>query len=270
MRILLLLIWLILGFVYWFIWDKQQTICCENGDKTEVTDVVDGELSPMAIYPIQFKWAEKQAEATALFTNYKDSLINLLTEGGTLEITGFFLESELEGLPKGTDLGLLRAQEIKDKLFPELKKGQYKLAGKLNELSFEKTSEAFLSSKIDYKKAEPVFSIGNKILYFPFRSSDITVNADVKGYLEGLVKWMNETDGKVEIIGHTDNVGSKQINYNVGLKRAEQVKNYLIKQGIPEGEISVKSEGMMKPIASNENEEGRAKNRRAEINTIQK
>jgi len=269
MRILLLLIWLILGFVYWFIWDRQQAICCDNGDHTEITDAGVGELSPVAIYPIQFKWADKQAEATSLFTDYKDSLINLLNNGGLLEITGFYQESELEGIQNGTDLGLLRAQEIQGKLFPELKKGEYKLLSKLNDQSFEKTTEAFLSSKIDYKKAEPVFSLGNKILYFSFRSSDITVNADVKAYLEGLVKWMNETDGKVEIIGHTDNVGSKQINFNVGLKRAEQVKNYLLKQGIPESEITVRSEGMMKPIATNDTEEGKAKNRRAEINTIQ-
>ncbi|HRQ29696.1 MAG TPA: OmpA family protein, partial [Saprospiraceae bacterium] len=238
-------------------------------DSSKVTDVIDKELSKSAIYPIQFKWAEKQTETTSLFSHYKDSLINLLNNDGLLEITGYYQESELEGMPGGTDLGLLRAQEIKNKLFPELKKGEYKLLSKLNEKSFEKTNDAFLSSKIDYKKAEPVFSIGNKILYFPFRSSDITVDAEGKGYLEGLVKWMNETDGKVEVIGHTDNVGSKQINFNIGLKRAEQIKNYLVTKGISENNISVKSEGMMKPIATNDTEEGRAKNRRAEINTIQ-
>jgi len=270
MRILLLLLWLILGFVYWFIWDRQQKICCDDGVKTEVVIAEDEEASLSPLYPIQFKWAEKQSGTTSLFSDYKDSLISLLNGGGMLEITGLYQANELEGYPEGTDLGLLRAKEIKDKLFPELKEGQYKLVSKLNGQSLEKTTAAFLSSVIDYRKAEPVFSVGNKMLYFPSASSEMTVDGDLKAYLVGLVKWMKETGGRVEIIGHTDNVGSKESNYSWGLKRANNVKAYLLRSDIPESGITVKSEGMMKPIASNDTEEGRAKNRRAEINTIQK
>lgn len=269
MRILLLLLWLILGFVYWFIWDKQQKFCCETGAKTEVTGVPAEQKTPAALYPIQFKWADKQAETTTLFSTYKDSLISLLEGGGLLEITGFYQESELDRYPDGTDLGLLRAKAIKEELFPELKEGQFKLNSKLSERGLVESSEPFLSSVIEYKEPGSA-TLGNRTVYFPFSSTDATMDAELEVYLKSLIEWMKATGGNVEIIGHTDNVGSKAINYNWGMQRAEKVKAYLIRNGAPVAGISLKSEGMMNPIASNDTEEGRAKNRRAEINIIQK
>lgn len=67
------------------------------------------------------------------------------------------------------------------------------------------------------------------------------------------------------ITGHADNVGSDEVNKKVAMKRAMSVKNYLVKKGIDAKRISVASEGESKPIASNDTEEGRAKNRRTEI-----
>jgi len=74
----------------------------------------------------------------------------------------------------------------------------------------------------------------------------------------------------VEIQGHTDDVGSTEINYDLALKRANNVKKYFTKKGIPESQITVKSFGETKPLAPNEingvdNQEGRKLNRRVEI-----
>ncbi|MGR3218782.1 MAG: OmpA family protein [Candidatus Anammoxibacter sp.] len=72
-------------------------------------------------------------------------------------------------------------------------------------------------------------------------------------------------DLSIRIEGHTDNIGSKKYNINLSGKRAQAVKDYLVKMGIDAKRISVKGLGLAKPIATNSTDEGRAINRRAEL-----
>lgn len=73
---------------------------------------------------------------------------------------------------------------------------------------------------------------------------------------------------KIEVSGHTDNVGGKNYNMALSYDRAKTVANYLIMRGIAPDRITARGYGMDKPIASNNNEEGRALNRRVEITPI--
>ena len=87
--------------------------------------------------------------------------------------------------------------------------------------------------------------------------------------LNRLVKILKENKKlKVLIEGHTDIVGSDEYNLKLSEKRAEAVRNYLVKKGIERKRLSVKGYGARKPVADNESEEGRAKNRRVEIRFI--
>lgn len=70
---------------------------------------------------------------------------------------------------------------------------------------------------------------------------------------------------KIKVSGHTDNVGGAEYNMTLSKNRAESVKKYLVSQGISSGRISVEYFGLTKPVASNETEEGRLKNRRVEL-----
>ncbi len=70
---------------------------------------------------------------------------------------------------------------------------------------------------------------------------------------------------KIEISGHTDNVGSKPHNQTLSQNRAKAVFDFLVANNIPETRLSFKGYGDMKPIASNEKEEGRSQNRRTEF-----
>ena len=73
----------------------------------------------------------------------------------------------------------------------------------------------------------------------------------------------------LEIEGHTDNVGAKDLNEKIGLARAENVKRYLYEQyQIPLHKMSVISYGKDKPIAPNKTREGRAQNRRVVIKVL--
>ncbi len=73
----------------------------------------------------------------------------------------------------------------------------------------------------------------------------------------------------IEIEGHTDNVGSKEINQQLGLERAEAVKRYLYEQHqIPLHKMNVISYGEDKPVSPNNTRDGRAQNRRVVVKVL--
>lgn len=81
-----------------------------------------------------------------------------------------------------------------------------------------------------------------------------------------MVKLMkNNPELKIEIQGHTDNKGSVKHNLNLSKRRAATVKMFLLTYGIDSSRIIPKGYGIEKPVATNDTEEGRAKNRRVEL-----
>ena len=73
----------------------------------------------------------------------------------------------------------------------------------------------------------------------------------------------------IEIEGHTDNVGGRELNERLGLERAEAVKRYLYEQHqVPLHKINVISYGEDKPVAPNNNRAGRAQNRRVVVKVL--
>ena len=72
----------------------------------------------------------------------------------------------------------------------------------------------------------------------------------------------------VEVQGHTDNVGTEQYNQKLSERRAMSVMNYLASKGIAKDRLSASGYGFSKPAATNETEEGRAINRRVQLDPI--
>ncbi len=70
---------------------------------------------------------------------------------------------------------------------------------------------------------------------------------------------------KIGVYGHTDNSGSDAVNIPLSEKRAEAVKAYLLKKGLSNNRVEAKGYGSAKPIADNNTNEGKSKNRRVEI-----
>ena len=77
-------------------------------------------------------------------------------------------------------------------------------------------------------------------------------------------------DIKVEIQGHTDNIGSDQYNLKLSEKRAQTVRDYLVAKGIDPSRLTVKGYGESMPVADNNTTEGRALNRRIEFKVLSK
>ncbi len=82
----------------------------------------------------------------------------------------------------------------------------------------------------------------------------------------GLMKEYPEI--KIEVSGHTDNVGEAAANKKLSLERAEAVKTYLVEQGIQAGRVSAVGYGDEKPVADNAKPAGKAKNRRIEFKLL--
>ena len=83
--------------------------------------------------------------------------------------------------------------------------------------------------------------------------------------LDKLAARLHKSQMKIEIIGHSDGKGDEQKNQKISEERAKSVVDYLVSKNIKPDRLFSKGVGSTKPIASNETEEGRQKNRRVEF-----
>lgn len=99
---------------------------------------------------------------------------------------------------------------------------------------------------------------------FEFDSAQLTPNAQqvLNGVAERLV---NNPDVRVSIEGHTDSRGSAEYNQNLSQRRAESVAAYLSQRGVQSNRMRAVGYGEERPVASNDTDDGRAQNRRVEL-----
>ena len=103
--------------------------------------------------------------------------------------------------------------------------------------------------------------------FFDFDRS--TLKPAGKAKLEDLVSKLSGTDIEVVLAtGHTDSVGAASYNQKLSVRRANAVKAFLVSKGVPADRIFTEGKGESKPVASNKTSEGRAKNRRVEVEVV--
>lgn len=117
---------------------------------------------------------------------------------------------------------------------------------------------------------EPV-AVGNKIrlnnIFFEYEKANLSSTSIAE--LNRVLKLMSDYPKlKIEISGHTDNVGSSDYNLKLSTRRAKAVADYLISKGVDSKRIKYVGYGFDKPVADNTTEEGRKLNRRSEIKII--
>ncbi len=101
-------------------------------------------------------------------------------------------------------------------------------------------------------------------VYFDTNKSDLKPESN--DAMDRLLKLMAlDSKIKIEVHGHTDNVGKEETNMVLSQKRADAVRDVLIRRGIEESRIKAIGFGLSKPVADNSTAEGRAKNRRTEF-----
>ncbi len=124
-----------------------------------------------------------------------------------------------------------------------------------------------LYKDIFLKKVEIGSKIILKNIFFEFDKANLRPESIPE--LERLVKLLNDVPTlKIEISGHTDNIGSELYNQQLSEERAKAVVDFLIAKGIDEDRLTYAGYGLTQPIATNETEDGRQMNRRTEFKVI--
>ena len=102
-----------------------------------------------------------------------------------------------------------------------------------------------------------------------FETNKATLKPESYPQLEQVLKFLNSNPTvRMEISGHTDNVGSLKLNTNLSQARAESVVQYLVERGIDPSRLDYKGYAFSQPVATNDTTEGRAKNRRVEFKIL--
>jgi len=110
-------------------------------------------------------------------------------------------------------------------------------------------------------------SVVLKNVFFDVNKFDLKPESEAE--LDIVVKLMNDNPTvKIQIGGHTDNVGKPADNLALSNNRAKSVVTYLISKGIPTARLSAKGFGETQPVADNKTEEGKAINRRTEMKVV--
>lgn len=218
--------------------------------------------------PITFNWSSE----TPILKD-ADSVIQALSEdiqeGQVIQITGRYFQDE-ENSTDYQDLGLARASRVKSMLDEIVEPQKIRILSEGREGAAEGHKTAFESVTfdiidIDANKAE-VLDLGDKIvILFPYQSIEKEPNTVIDEYLDKLAEELKANGTKVVITGHADNVGSPRKNKAIGLRRAKNIRDFLLKKGVSRKAIVTKSKGDKEPVATNDSPAGRHQNRRVEI-----
>lgn len=99
-----------------------------------------------------------------------------------------------------------------------------------------------------------------------FEFGQSTLNPSVYPALNSVVKVLNKyNETALNVVGHTDSIGSDQDNQALSLERADSVASYLASQQLPQARLNRLGFGETRPISTNDTAAGRAKNRRVEL-----
>lgn len=154
-------------------------------------------------------------------------------------------------LPMGKDYGFLAAKE-----------GFYPIAENIKLDTLKEYMEIERNLYLAPVEVGETIRLNN--IFFDLNKS--TLKTESSSELDRLVDFLKNNPAiKIEVAGHTDNVGSDEYNLKLSQQRTESVTAYLAEKGIEKSRLTARGYGETKPVESNESEEGRAMNRRVEF-----
>lgn len=196
-----------------------------------------------------------------------------------ITITGYATSDETN-TTKFENLGLARANDVKNYFVSKgLVSSQLDTKGEIinswrtnadtliGPVEYEfATIETTSAANDDWSALKEKINANPLILHFNTNKSSFNLNEEGQQKVADISKYLkNVKNTSVLIVGHSDNVGNRDLNIDLAQKRADFSKNYLIKNGIEASRIDTESKGPDEPIGDNTTAEGKASNRRTVI-----
>ncbi len=216
--------------------------------------------------PITFNSNNATAIINDGFSKTKDSILLGKSEDNLFEVVGFYHEGE--SAPEGFEnMGLARAAQAKALFKDDIPNERIRLIGKKIDGSAPDSSFDALDFNwkvIDVEKSEVVETVDGDgaEIYFPSNSAQKVVDPKIDAYLKQVADRVIASQEKINLVGHTDNVGTPADNQVLGMNRANSIRDVLISNGVPSSQLNTISKGETEPFTTNETLEGRHQNRR--------
>jgi OmpA-OmpF porin, OOP family len=210
-----------------------------------------------------------------------DALKGFFEKGkDNLKITGYALASE-KNTSIYENLGIARATDIKNYFISKgIAENRIEVSGEIKDdlliskdtligpasYNFFVPETKTETAKVDYDALKKSINADPLIMYFKTGETSINLSDDDRKKVAQMLTYLdNVPTAKLDVVGHTDNVGKRDINTKLGLGRAEFAAEYLLKNGIAKDKIVTSSKGPDEPIADNNTKEGKDKNRRTVV-----
>ena len=250
-KLIAFLIFLLFLLLLWCSWNwyKQTVICCDE----PIVEVKHG--------PLYFDCNSDLPITSNAWAKKKSEILSAKAEGKKLLIVGPYFDGE------NKELGLSRAKKVEELFFDSLSDSDIELGSRLFGNCDDAKKDALHKALFKWVvRNEHVVEHHDKTyIYFKYNTDNSIDTENVVVYLDNLAEEIILSGNSVYLTGHTDVDGDQAYNEELGLKRANRGKAYLMKKGVPEDKIFVDSKGKLEPISDNTTEEGKQKNRRVEI-----
>ena len=276
--ILALAIWLLYSLAAYHGCIKPS--CCGDLEAEAVPEAKPFDV--LELGPVITNWSEAAVDANEAYEAWRQNLVAQSRERADefLEIYGYYYEGEPK--PEGfANMGFARAEAIKGLLAPDIPADRIRIRARagldvpedIQERPFDALAEArWVKPEKKEDETVNVISEGDRvdrvIFLFALNATIQVDNPEIMAELEKMSKDIIENNRTVSVIGHADNSGTTEYNYELGLTRANTIRRVLENLGVPASQIRVESKGETQPTDTNDTEEGRRNNRRVEVRII--
>jgi len=278
-----------------FLYSKFCCECCENPTKNNVPSVTRSTAAVGNSFHLAGPNFDYDTEKNFNFSNDTfnyikplDSTIDIGIDklkayfgknpNGKLLITGYCLDSE-KNSSAFPNLGFARANDVKNYFISKgIPSNRFEINGQIKDhwssengillgpVSYVVSNDIVEAKGEDWNALKEKIAANPLILYFNTNQTEINLTVEERQKIADLSNYLDHVnDAKISCIGHTDSVGDRNVNIQLGQERADFAKDYLTKNGISKDRIETSSKGPDEPITDNVTPEGKAKNRRTVI-----
>lgn len=258
---------------YWYTCELEQV--CYGCGATASAMVAPAEAALPAVplrSPLDFSANSETAFTNDGFEAYKAGILAGDKASNSLEITGYYDVNE-ENTSTYNTLGLARAAAAARVIAPDLPESRLILKDEIRDMS---ANPAAYFEAVSFNWTAPgassveVKSVDEATIRFPFNDANDPIDPGLDTYLNQVVARVKASGERVQLIGHTDNVGSETYNMQLGQARASHIKAILMSKGLDSKQVLTNSKGEGYPEATNATAEGQQRNRRVELSFLPK